>query len=75
MSKKKEKVYDEQIAPLITRIIETCKANKISFLAHFKLDGELFCTSANVARGHDSELRACLEILQVPVNLLNEGVE
>jgi hypothetical protein len=75
MSKKKEKVYDEQIAPLMEQIIATCKQHKISFLAHFKLDGELFCTSTIVARGHDSELRACLEILHVPVNLLNEGEE
>jgi hypothetical protein len=75
MSKKKEKVYDEQIAPLMQQIIATCKAHKISFLAQFKLDGDLCVTSASVGDGQDIELRACLQILQVPADAAKEGVE
>jgi hypothetical protein len=46
----KEQIYDEQISPLMAKIIEVCKANKIAFLASFSIpteqDEDLRCTSA-----------------------------
>lgn len=45
-----EKIYDEQIAPLMTKIIEICMKNEMPIFAHFPLndaDGErLACTTA-----------------------------
>ena len=42
----KEKVYDEQINPLMAEILEICKRNRIAFLADFALDEGMHCTSA-----------------------------
>lgn len=42
----KEKIYDEQINPLIAQIITICKEHKIAMLADFALDGDLKCTTA-----------------------------
>ena len=42
----KEEIYDEQINPLMAQIIEICKDNKIAFLANFRLEEDLVCTSA-----------------------------
>lgn len=36
----KEAVYDEQIAPLMARIIETCKTHGIAMLASFSIPTE-----------------------------------
>ena len=45
----KEQVYDEQIAPLMTQIIEICEKNNIGMLADFEIpndeDPDLCCTS------------------------------
>lgn len=49
----KEKIYDEEIAPLMKQILEICKKNGIQMAAQFYLqdaeanpDGEpLYCTS------------------------------
>lgn len=45
----KEQVYDEQIAPLMTQIIEICEKNNIGMLADFEIpndeDSDLCCTS------------------------------
>lgn len=35
---KKEQVYDEQIYPLMDKIISICKENKIDMVATFYLD-------------------------------------
>lgn len=35
----KEDVYDEQIAPLMTKIIEICKAHQIPIVATFQFNG------------------------------------
>jgi hypothetical protein len=47
----KESVYDEQLAPLMTQILEICEANEIPMIADFFLkrdeeQGDLHCTSA-----------------------------
>jgi hypothetical protein len=44
----KEEVYDEQINPHMTEIIRICKENRIAFLADFRLDEDLACTSGIV---------------------------
>lgn len=41
----KETVYDAEIAPLMKRIIATCKDAGISIHASFHLDGDLCCTT------------------------------
>lgn len=50
----REKVYDEQISPLMTKIIAICQEHKIPMVASFELDrteghaenDPLFCTTA-----------------------------
>lgn len=48
----KEKVYDEQISPLMAKIIEICKANKIAAFANFRIgydeqiEEHLMCTTS-----------------------------
>lgn len=49
----KEQVYDEQIAPLMTQIIEICRAHKIKMHASFELDGDMMCTT-NLNHGEPS---------------------
>lgn len=39
----KEKIYDEQIAPLMTQIIAICKEHGLGMHATFVLDGEDTC--------------------------------
>ena len=46
----KEKVYDEQIAPLMKQIIDICKEHEIAHVCSFALsDSEtgLLCTTCN----------------------------
>ncbi len=44
-----EQIYDEQISPLMTQIIEICRANGISMIASFAIasetDSDLRCTT------------------------------
>lgn len=52
----KEERYDNEIAPLMAKILEICKAAKIALIADFALDDSeesegLHCTSALLA--HD----------------------
>jgi hypothetical protein len=35
----RERIYDAEIAPLMKRIVETCKAHDIPIIAAFDLDG------------------------------------
>lgn len=42
----KESVYDAEIAPLMTQILEICKREKIALIADFGLNEDLHCTSA-----------------------------
>lgn len=41
----KEEIYDEQIAPLMTQIIDICRAHKIKLHASYELDGDMMCTT------------------------------
>jgi len=41
----KEQIYDEQIAPLMAKIIEICKAEQIPMFAEFQFADFDFCTS------------------------------
>lgn len=41
----KEQVYDAEIFPLMAKIIDVCRANKIAMLADFHLGGDLKCTT------------------------------
>lgn len=53
----KEETYDNEIAPLMTQVIATCKANGINFVATFELDMDeeegrpLHCSSGIVLPG------------------------
>lgn len=49
----KEKVYDEQINPLMAQIIKICQKNKIAFVADFGLDDDIHCTSADLRESHE----------------------
>ena len=49
----KEQTYDEKISPLMAQIIAICKKHKIAFIADFRLDGDLSCTSADLRDSHD----------------------
>ena len=57
----KEQVYDDQINPLMAQIIAICKEHKIAFIANFRLDEDLACTSADLRDSHqpsNAQLRA-----------------
>lgn len=43
--KDKEKVYDEQIAPLMAKIIEICKTEGIPMFADFQYADQGFCAT------------------------------
>lgn len=47
----KEQVYDEQINPLMERIIAICSEHKIAHVCTFSLDcdRDLLCTTANAS--------------------------
>jgi hypothetical protein len=53
MDKSKEQIYDEQISPLMTRIIEICRSHKIPVAA---------CFGINTDEGEDADL-VCSTIL------------
>jgi len=46
----KEQIYDSEINPLMSKVIEICKANKIAMMATFDVpsdeDVDLACTTA-----------------------------
>lgn len=46
----KEQIHDEQISPLVNKIIEICQANGIAMICSFHIpnedDDELLCTTA-----------------------------
>jgi hypothetical protein len=46
---KAEEVYDADISPLMTKIIEICKSHKIAMIADFKLDEGFHCTTATLS--------------------------
>lgn len=42
---KKEKVYDDKIAPLMSQIIEICKEEGMPMFADFQIGNKDFCTT------------------------------
>jgi hypothetical protein len=52
MSDNREKIYDEQIAPLMTEIIKIAKQHDIPMVASFQLDDvDLLCSTVIVPEG------------------------
>lgn len=49
----KEQIYDEQINPLMDKILRICREHKIAFIADFALGGDLKCTSAMLSDDHE----------------------
>ena len=71
-----EAVYDQEISPLMTRLIEICKVNNIPMLASFLYaraeDGEdFFCTTALVPRPPDPRHSRTLSLA---TTVIQEGV-
>jgi len=66
----KEEVYDSEINPLMLKIIEICKREKIALLANFQLSGkgeeDLKCTTALLAKDFEpsKEQIGALSLLQ-----------
>jgi len=63
MNKDSEKIYDEQISPLMTKIIAVCKENNIPMFSSFQLtsaendeQGALFCTTCLPFEGMDEKI-------------------
>lgn len=63
----KETIYDELLAPLVSQVIEICKAHGIPMFATFQYSDDGFCTSIDAAPGahpafsHYEALRRCIE--------------
>jgi hypothetical protein len=50
----KEEIYDNEINPLMGRILQICEDHKIAMIADFALDGEDFhCTSALLEKEYE----------------------
>ena len=47
----KEAIYDEQIAPLMTQLLEICQREGVPMFASFQYSEDGFCTSAQ-SNGH-----------------------
>lgn len=66
----KEEIYDEQISPLITRVIRICKENKIANVMSFSLDLEegLCCTTCMTEDDFEppEKFRECVKLLFPP---------
>jgi len=65
----KEQIYDEQIAPLMSKIIEICKVNGIQVLASFFLkektedQGNMFCTTCLVPNEGNKRLSNAANVI------------
>ena len=65
----KEKIYDEQIYPLMTQIIEICKNNGINMLASYYLiketetNDDLYCTTFIPGKKQSQRLLDMLKVL------------
>lgn len=68
----KEQVYDEQISPLMTQLLEVCQREGIPMFASFQYRDEGFCTSAlstgHCVFDHYRALSQCAEIRGVNVD-------
>ncbi len=74
MNPDSERIYDAEIAPLMTRIIAVCKAHRIPMLATFQLSdgtteldeengGPMSCTTRIPFTGEDSQLIEAARVL------------
>jgi hypothetical protein len=57
----RERIYDEEFAPLVGRLIELSKRHRIPMVASFELDddednGPMLCTTAILEKGDDERL-------------------
>ena len=71
----KEQIYDDQISPLVTRIITICKEHKIALIADFSLDDALHCTTALLSDEYgpsEGQLQALAALRQKPILALAE---
>ena len=64
----KEKIYDDQINPLMAQIIAICHEHKIAMFSSFKIpkegDPNLACTSCTPdEKGTPAHHRRCMEIV------------
>lgn len=65
----KEKIYDEQIAPLMQKIIEICQANDVQMLASYYLRKEtddeydLYCSTCLIPKGGSKTLINATNVL------------
>ncbi len=67
--KTKEEIYDEEIFPLMGKILEICKENKISMVSSYQLDetdDPLFCTSFLKYEGCTAKIINARNALQKP---------
>lgn len=67
MGKNTEVIYDEQISPLMTKIIKICKENKIPTFCTFQLterndeEDALFCTTNLPFKGMENKFNKFTE--------------
>jgi hypothetical protein len=72
--KNKEKIYDEEISPLIKKIVEICEKNDIPLFATFQYSDELFCSTHIFGDGkhpvfeHYDAIRQCAQHSSVNVD-------
>lgn len=66
--KDNEKVYDEQIAPLVDQIIAICNENDLPFVADFEYAPDHFCTSLHVPVESAPRMQTMGRFLSVRVN-------
>lgn len=65
----REQMYDEQINPLMARIITICKEHNIPFVASFQLsadnedDGPLYCTSCSLPDGSSDRMKEAADLI------------
>jgi len=86
MAKNLEPIYDEQIAPLMTKIIKICEDNDIPLIATFQLtdgpldeeeaeeygeDATLCCTTALLPGWTDIKLKKAYKVLKDGWDIVN----
>lgn len=59
-----EKVYDEQIHPLMDQIIAICQKHNMPMVATFEYASEHFCSTALLPNGCSKTLLASAKILK-----------
>ena len=62
--KDNEAIYDAEIAPLMTKIIEICDAHGIPMVASFEYAPEMLCTSALTTVASSPRIRTAASIIR-----------